>query len=161
MEFQEFVPSAPYVASVLVVGLFLWRVFVRLLAGMEARFDDRFGQIESRFKEMNSRSEDRFKEMNNRFDDRFAHMEKRFDDRFVDMENRFDDRFVDMEKRFDDRSVQIDHQFDEMNGRFVSLEKKVDGLADDHLSLSCELSEFRGEMRGRLSVLVPQAAGHT
>ncbi|MDE0039582.1 MAG: hypothetical protein OXU77_18795, partial [Gammaproteobacteria bacterium] len=114
-----------------------------------------------RFKEMNSRSEDRFKEMNNRFDDRFAHMEKRFDDRFAHMENRFDDRFVDMEKRFDDRSVQIDHQFDEMNGRFVSLEKKVDGLADDHLSLSCELSEFRGEMRGRLSVLVPQAAGHT
>ena len=121
MEFQEFVSSAPYVASVLVVGLFLWRVFVRMLSGMEARFNDRF-----------------------------AHMEKRFDDRFVDMEKRFDDRFL-----------QIDHQFEEMNGRFASLEKKVDGLADDHHKLSRELSEFRGEMRGRLSMLVGQAADDT
>ncbi|MDE0177987.1 MAG: hypothetical protein OXP36_05265 [Gammaproteobacteria bacterium] len=132
MEFQEFVPSAPYVASVLVVGLFLWRVFVRVLSGMEARFNDRFGQVESRF------------------DDRSAQMDKRFDDRSAQMEKRFDDRFA-----------QIDHRFEEMNGRFASLEKKVDGLADDHHSISRELSEFRGEMRGRLSVLVPQAAGDT
>ena len=143
MEFQEFVPSAPYVASVLVVGLFLWRVFVRVLSGMEARFNDRFGQVESRF------------------DDRSAQMDKRFDDRFAQMDKRFDDRSAQMEKRFDDRFAQIDHRFEEMNGRFASLEKKVDGLADDHHSISRELSEFRGEMRGRLSVLVPQAAGDT
>ena len=132
MEFQEFVPSAPYVASVVVVGLLLWRVFVRLLSGMEARFNDRF-----------------------------AHMEKRFDDRFVHMEKRFGDRFVHMEKRFGDRFAQIDDRFVQIDDRFDSLEKKLDGLADDHHNLSRELSEFRGEMRGRLSMLVPEAAGET
>ena len=122
MEFEVFVPSVPYVASVLVVGLFLWRVFVRMLAGMEARFDDRFGQIDSRFGEVHSR----FGEVHSRFGE---------------MENRFDNRFGSLETRFD------------------SLEEKVDGLAVDHRSLSRELSEFRGEMRGRLSMLVPPAAG--
>lgn len=113
MEF-EVVPSVPYIASVLVVGLFLWRVFVRMLAGMESRFDDRFRRIDDQFKQI--------------------------DGRFEQMENRFDTRFVSLE------------------GRFVSLEKKVDGLAADHHGLSRELSEFRGEMRGRLSMLVPQTA---
>ena len=103
MEFQEFVPSVPYVASVLVVGVFLWRVFVRLLAGMEARFDDRFGQIDQRF-------------------------------------------------------GQIDNRFASLESRFTTLEKKVDGLANDHHGLSRELSEFRGEMRGRLSMLIGQDA---
>ena len=118
MEFQEFVPSVPYVASVLVVGVFLWRVFVRMLAGMEARFDDRFGQIDQRFGQI---------------DNRFASLESRFDDRLASLESRFDDRFT-------------------------TLEKKVDGLANDHHGLSRELSEFRGEMRGRLSMLIGQDA---
>ena len=128
MEFQEFVPSVPYVASVLVVGVFLWRVFVRMLAGMEARFDDRFGQIDRQFGQI---------------DRQFAQMDNRFE--------HMDNRIASLEIRFDDR-------FKEMHGRFASLEKKVDGLADDHHGLSRELSEFRGEMRGRLSMLVPQAA---
>ncbi len=114
MEF-EVVPSVPYIASVMVVGLFLWRVFVRMLAGMESRLDDRFRRIDDQFKQI--------------------------DTRFKQMENQFDTRFVSLE------------------GRFDSLEKKVDGLAADHHGLSRELSEFRGEMRGRLSMLVPQATG--
>ena len=36
---------------------------------------------------------------------------------------------------------------------FARLEDKVDGLARDHQSLARELSEFRGEMRGRLGDL--------
>ena len=36
MELEAFAPSIPYLATVLVVGLFLWRGFVRMLAGMEA-----------------------------------------------------------------------------------------------------------------------------
>ena len=39
--------------------------------------------------------------------------------------------------------------------RFDTLEGKVDVLASDHQSLARELSEFRGEMRGRLDALVP------
>ncbi|MDE0192896.1 MAG: hypothetical protein OXQ90_16200 [Gammaproteobacteria bacterium] len=42
-----------------------------------------------------------------------------------------------------------------LEGRFDSLERKVDTLAVDHHGLSRELSEFRGEMRGRLDALVP------
>lgn len=36
---------------------------------------------------------------------------------------------------------------------FARLEDKVDSLARDHQSLARELSEFRGEMRGRLGDL--------
>ena len=106
--FEAVVPSVPYVGAVLVVGAFLWRVFVRMIAGLETRIDHRFAQI----------------------DERFAQMEERFDNRFRSLED-----------------------------RFASLDRKVDGLAADHHGLSRELSEFRGEMRGRLSMLVPQAAG--
>ena len=82
MEF-EVVPSVPYIASVLVVGLVLWRVFVRMLAGMESRFDDWFRRIDDRFKQI---------------DTRFGQMETRFEDRFKQMENQFDTRFVSLEK---------------------------------------------------------------
>ena len=119
MNLDQIIPTVPYVAAVLVVGLFLWRVFVRMFAGVEARFDDRLNQMERRF------------------DDRFTHI----DSRFEQMESRFENRFTSLETRFE------------------SLDKKVDGLAADHHSLSRELSEFRGEMRGHLSMLVPQAAG--
>ena len=122
MESVVFVPSVPSIASVLVVGLFLWRVFVRMLAGMEARFNDQFKQVNDQFKQVN----DQFKEVGARF----GQMESRFDTRFVSLESRFD-----------------------------SLEKKVDGLAADHHGLARELSEFRGEMRGRLAMVVPQASG--
>ena len=51
--------------------------------------------------------------------------------------------------------------FASLETRFESLDQKVDGLAADHNSLSRELSEFRGEMRGRLSMLVPPVADDT
>ena len=126
MNLDQIIPTVPDVAAVLVVGLFLWRVFVRMFAGVEARFDDRLDQMERRF------------------DDRFTHIDSRFeqiDNRFQQMESRFENRFTSLETRFE------------------SLDKKVDGLAADHHSLSRELSEFRGEMRGHLSMLVPQVAG--
>lgn len=148
MNLDQIIPTVPYVAAVLVVGLFLWRVFVRMFTGMEARFDDRLNQMDSRF-------DDRLNQMENRFDDRLNQMESRFDDRFTNVDSRFeqiDNRFQQMESRFDNR-------FSSLETRFESLDKKVDGLAADHHSLSRELSEFRGEMRGRLSMLVPQAAG--
>ena len=128
MNFEAFAPGAPYVAAVLVVGAFLWRVFVKMLTGLEARFDDRFKQIDNSFQQMESR-----------FDNRFRLVENGFQQ----MESRFDSNFASLESRIE------------------SLDKKVDGLAADHHSLSRELSEFRGEMRGRLSTLVPPVAGET
>lgn len=143
MNLGELVPTVPYVAAVFVVGIFLWRVFVRMLGGMEARFDDRLDLMDSRF-------DDRLNQMERRFDDRFRHI----DSRFEQVDNRFeqvDNSFQQMESRFENR-------FSSLETRFESLDKKVDGLAADHHSLSRELSEFRGEMRGRLSMLVPQPA---
>ena len=62
MELEVFAPSIPYLAAVLVVGLFLWWVFVRMLAGMEARFNyldkqvgDQFRQVDTRFASLESR----------------------------------------------------------------------------------------------------------
>ena len=139
MNFEAFAPGAPYVAAVLVVGAFLWRVFVKMLTGLEARFDDRFKQIDNSFQQMESRFDNRFRLVENGF----QHMESRFDNRFQQMESRFDNNFASLESRLE------------------SLDTKVDGLAADHHSLSRELSEFRGEMRGRLSMLVPPVAGET
>ena len=46
-------------------------------------------------------------------------------------------------------------RFDAVDAKFDKLEAKVEDLAKDHQSLARELSEFRGEMRGRLDALHP------
>ncbi|MDE0659236.1 MAG: hypothetical protein OXI79_06245 [Gammaproteobacteria bacterium] len=46
-------------------------------------------------------------------------------------------------------------RFDAVDAKFDKLEAKVEDLANDHQSLARELSEFRGEMRGRLDALPP------
>ncbi|MCY3620280.1 MAG: hypothetical protein OXH68_01045 [Gammaproteobacteria bacterium] len=46
-------------------------------------------------------------------------------------------------------------RFDAVDAKFDKLEAKVEDLAKDHQSLARELSEFRGEMRGRLDALPP------
>ena len=55
--------------------------------------------------------------------------------------------------RLEGRMGGIEGRFDRLESRFVRLEEKVDDLARDHQSLARELSEFRGEMRGRLGDL--------
>ena len=52
--------------------------------------------------------------------------------------------------QFDRRFEAIDQRFENIDGRFDRVEDKIDSLASDHQSLARELSEFRGEMRGRL-----------
>ena len=47
----------------------------------------------------------------------------------------------------------VDHRVNSVEGRLGTLDKKVDGLADDRQSLARELSEFRGEMNGRLAAM--------
>ena len=59
--------------------------------------------------------------------------------RFEDVDKKFDDmdkRFVDMDKKFEDN--------------FRDVRSRLDRLAADHHGLSRELSELRGELRGRL-----------
>ncbi|MYA16099.1 MAG: hypothetical protein F4Z28_04690 [Gammaproteobacteria bacterium] len=135
MGFEAFIPSAPYVGSVLVVGLVLWRVFAKMLGGIEERFqqiDGMFDRIDTRF---------------DKIDERFERVDARFD--------RADERFDRIEGRLGRIEVSVgsvEARFDGVDRRFGSLEEKVDGLAGDHHRLSRELSEFRGEMHGRLSM---------
>ena len=67
--------------------------------------------------------------------------------------NQFDRRFEAIDQRFeniDQRFENIDKRFENIDGRFDRVEDKIDSLARDHQGLARELSEFRGEMRGRL-----------
>lgn len=44
----------------------------------------------------------------------------------------------------------LDRRIDRLEGNFVRLEGKVDDLTKDRQSVARELSELRGELRGRL-----------
>ena len=66
----------------------------------------------------------------------------------MDMVRRFEDidkKFVDMDKKFEDN--------------FRDVRSRLDRLAADHHGLSRELSELRGELRGRLDERARPAAG--
>ena len=55
-----------------------------------------------------------------------------------------------MSRMFRNQFGAIDRRFEAIDQRFDRVEDKIDDLARDHQSLARELSEFRGEMRGRL-----------
>ena len=57
-----------------------------------------------------------------------------------------DRRFEDVDRRFED----IDRRFDEISENFRDVRGRLDRLAADHHGLARELSELRGEIRGRL-----------
>ena len=52
----------------------------------------------------------------------------------------------DMLRRFGD----VDRKFDEISDNFRDVRGRLDSLAADHQGLARELSELRGEIRGRL-----------
>ena len=134
--------GATLLASGASFALFMFRQFVRL-EGKMGGLEGRFGGLEGRFEGLESR----FDGLESRFDG----LEGRFD--------RLEGRFDGLESRFDG----LEGRFDRLEGRFdglegssrlvVRLEEKVDDLARDHQSLARELSEFRGEIRGRLGDL--------
>ncbi|MCY3838072.1 MAG: hypothetical protein OXH09_05400 [Gammaproteobacteria bacterium] len=72
-----------------------------------------------------------------------------FNRRFEGVDARFDK----VDARFDKVVADMDARFERVDTRFDKLEAKVEDLAKDHQSLARELSEFRGEMRGRLDAL--------
>ncbi|MCY3620171.1 MAG: hypothetical protein OXH68_00490 [Gammaproteobacteria bacterium] len=98
------------------------------------------------------------------FSKRFDAVDVRLDrveGRLGDVENRvgsLENRVGSLENRFgslEGRVGSLEGRFDSLENRFDSLDRKVDALAVDHHGLSRELSEFRGEMRGRLDALFP------
>ena len=77
---------------------------------------------------------------------------------FGDVDRRFGDidrRFEDIDRRFE----VIDRRFDEISENFRDVRDRLDRLATDHLGLARELSELRGEMRGRLDERALPASG--
>ena len=85
------------------------------------------------------------------FDKRFDRVDEQF--------KRVDERFGEVDRQFGRFEAAVDAKFDKfaatVGARFGSLDAKVDALAQDHQSLARELSEFRGEMRGRLEAVFP------
>ena len=53
---------------------------------------------------------------------------------------------LDLARRFED----VDRKFSEISENFLDVRNRLDRLASDHHGLSLELSEMRGELRGRL-----------
>ena len=80
----------------------------------------------------------------------------------------FSKRFDAIDSRFekvDERFEKVDQRFEKVDQRFDKLAADMEGrlgeLAKDHQSLARELSEFRGEVRGRLDALLPRPATDT
>ena len=71
-------------------------------------------------------------------------------------------RFGDVDRRFGDidrRFGTIDRRFDEVSENFRDVRDRLDRLAADHHGLARELSELRGELRGRLDERARPAPG--
>ena len=85
---------------------------------------------------------------------RFEDIDKKFDG----VDGKFDGinkKFDGINKKFDD----IDKKFDGIDRKFDVIDKKLDRLAADHHGLARELSELRGELRGRLDERARPASG--
>lgn len=82
-----------------------------------------------------------------------------------DMERQFDDvgkKFDDVGKKFDEVGKNFDEvnrKFDDVAENFRDMRSRLDRLADDHHGLARELSELRGELRGRLEERTSPAPG--
>ena len=112
----EIALGASNFASVVALGVFLWRVFGARFDSVDSRLDEyvaRLGKIDARL---------------GKVDERLGVIEA---------------RVASLEVRFD------------------SLEGRFDGFGADHHSLARELSEFRGEMRGRLEMAFPRAVAES
>ena len=65
---------------------------------------------------------------------------------FESMRQSMNDKFDHMNDKFD----HMNDKFDHIEGRLDALGEGLDALAQEHHALARELSEFRGEMRGRV-----------
>ena len=84
------------------------------------------------------------------------------DENFEKMEAKFDGRFDKVDGRLgaiDIRVGKLEAQYEGLQRQFGTLDGKVDDLAKDHQRFANELSEFRGEMHGRLGTVTPQDVG--
>ena len=117
-------------ASVVALGVFLWRVFGARFDSVDARldqFDDRLGKVDVRL---------------GKVEVRLGKVEVRLG-------------------KVEERLGGIEGRVNSLEARFDSLESRFDGFGADHHSLARELSEFRGEVRGRLDMAFPRAVAES
>lgn len=118
--------------AILALAVFLWRVFGKRLDVIDTRLD--------------------------KVDENFEKMEAKFDRRFDKVDGRFD-KVDGRLGAIDVRVGKLEAQFEGLQRQFGTLDGKVDDLAKDHQRFGNELSEFRGEMHGRLGTVMPQDLG--
>ena len=131
MGVEAFASSAAYMAAVLALGLFLWRVFSRMHADVVVRFD----KVDERL--------DRVETGLEKVERRVGAVEVRIES----VEGKIvvlDSRIVALEGRMGS----VEGRVGSIENQLGTLDHKVDRLSDDHQTLGRELSEFRGEMRG-------------
>ena len=109
--------------TILAVGVALGGLVWQMLRSLRQDMVQRFGDVEQRFGDVDKRFED----INRKFED----------------VNR---KFEDINRKFED----VNRKFEEIADNFRDVRNRLDRLAADHHSLARELSELRGELRGRL-----------
>lgn len=117
-------------APVIAVNLALAALAWRVLARMFADVTDRLDRVDARLDRVDARLD--------KVDVRLDGLEKGL-------------------LRVDGRVDVLEGRLGRLEVRFDALDHKVDELAKDHRNLARELSEFRGEMSGRLDSMAARA----
>ena len=110
----------PEAWTILAVGVALGGLTWQMLRSLRLDMDRQFGDMDKKF---------------GGIDKKFEGIDKKFDG--------IDKKFEGIDKRFVDMDRKIDENFRDVRNR-------LDLLAADHHNLARELSELRGELRGRL-----------
>ena len=87
-------------------------------------------------------------------------MDRRFEQMSEQVERRFelvDRQFAEIREKF----AEIDRRFEQVAECFREVRRQLACLADDHNALARELSELRGEIRGRLDERARPASAPT
>ena len=125
--------------TILAVGVALGSLVWRMLRSLHHDMERQFGDVGKKFDGIGKN----FDDVGKNFDD----VGKKFDD--------VGKKFDGIGKNFDE----VNRKFDEVAENFRDMRDRLDRLADDHHGLARELSELRGELRGRFDERVRPAPG--
>ena len=136
----------PEAWTILAVGVALGSLVWRMLRSLRYDVERQFGVVGENFGEIGKL----FTDINQKFDG--------VNQMFDDINQKFDgvnQKFDDVNRKFDE----VYRKFDDVEANFRDMRNRLDRLADDHHGLSRELSELRGELRGRFDEQARPAPG--
>ena len=126
----------PEAWTILAVGVALGSLTWRMLRSLRHDMERQFGAVGKKFDDVGKK----FDDVGKKFDDvgkNFDVVGKNFD--------AVGKNFEEVNRKFDG----VNRKFDEVAENFRDMRSRLDRLADDHHGLARELSELRGELRGR------------